>query len=246
MDSFTHYRFIHDMNSKDTPAASHADLWDTFTTDPTTGITILSSAGVIVYINEQAVRVFFADDRDPSSLVGMSIYDIGFPHAWAQERVELFGEIVRTGERRLLRTVWNGKQQFSWMSPVRRDSEDSRDLVLVMTRRVPTTHEQDYLMDNEIEVVHSGVICLGELSVLTARELEILSLLGQGMSIKDIATALVRSVKTIENHRESIGRKLKKSRGVELAGIAQSAGLRVDDSGRIRMDKVSRGRGDQG
>jgi DNA-binding CsgD family transcriptional regulator len=193
-----------------------------------------------VFINEQSTRIFFNELREPGSLVGMSIFDIGFPREWADERVALMREIVRTGERRLLRTVWNGKQQFSWMSPVSSDEEDGRDLVLVVTRRVPTTHEEEYLMDDEIEVVRSGVICLGELSVLTARELEILALLGQGMSIKEIASALVRSVKTIENHRESIGRKLKRTRGVELAGIAQSAGLGVDDSKRIRMDKVSR------
>lgn len=218
----------------------NAGIWDTFTTDPTTGMSILTVEGEIVYINEQSARIFFNEARDPASLVGKSVYEIGFPREWADERVALMKEIVRTGERRLLRTVWNGKQQFSWMSPVSRDDEDGRDLVLVVTRRVPTTHEQEYLMDDEIEVVRSGVISLGELSVLTARELEILALLGQGMSIKEIAAVLVRSVKTIENHRESIGRKLNKTRGVELAGIAQSAGLSVEDSKRLRMDKVSR------
>lgn len=225
------------MNTNNEQAALNADIWNTFTTDPTTGITIITADGEIVFINDQSTRIFFNEAREPGSLVGKSIYDLGFPKEWADERVELMNEIVRTGNRRLLRTVWNGKQQFSWMSPVSGDEEDGRDLVLVVTRRVPTTHEHEYLMDDEIDVVRSGVISLGGLSVLTPRELEILALLGQGMSIKEIASVLVRSVKTIENHRESIGRKLKRTRGVELAGIAQSAGLGVDDSKRIRVEK---------
>lgn len=69
-------------------------------------------------------------------------------------------------------------------------------------------------------------------------ELEILALLGQGMSIKQIAATLFRSTKTIENHREAIGRKLNRTRGVELAVIAQSAGLRVDDHKRQRLGGV--------
>lgn len=225
------------MNTNNEQASMSAGIWDTFITDPTTGMTILTAEGEIVFINEQSTRIFFNEPRDTGSLVGQSIYDIGFPKEWADERVGLMREIIASGERRLLRTVWNGKQQFSWMSPVGSDEEDKRDLVLVVTRRMPTTHEQEFLLDDETEVIHSGVICLGKLSVLTPRELEILALLGQGMSIKEIAAVLVRSVKTIENHRESIGRKLKKTRGVELAGIAQSAGLGVEDSKRLRMNK---------
>ena len=228
------------MNTNDEQTAMSAGIWNTFTTDPTTGITILTADGEILFINEQSTRIFFNESREPGSLVGVSIYDIGFPKEWADERVELMKEIIRSGERRLLRTIWNGKQQFSWMSPVPGDDEQDQDRVIVVTRRVPTTYENEYLMDDEIEVVRSGVICLGGLSVLTARELEILSLLGQGMSIKEIAATLYRSVKTIENHREAIGRKLKRTRGVELTVIAQSAGLSIEGSKRIRMDKVAR------
>ena len=212
-------------------------FWNTFVSDPTTGVTIITPDGEVVYINEQASRIFFEDPMEPSQIIGKTIYELGFPHAWADERVKLMWDMVRTGERQLLRTIWHGKQQYSWMSPIDGDDEDGRDLILVITRRVPTTQETDYLLNDEIEVTRSGVICLGELSVLTPRELEILALLGQGMTIKKIAATLYRSVKTIENHREAIGRKLKRTRGVELAAIAQSAGLSVEDSKLERMEK---------
>lgn len=229
------------MNNTHDPSQANPEIWGTFASDPTTGLAILSSEGLIEYLNPQSVRIFFDDDRDPSTVIGKTIFEIGFPQAWANERIALVRDIISTGKRRLLRTVWNGRQQFSWMSPIGGDEESPGDRVLVVTRRIPTTHEQEFLLGDEIEVVHSGVICLGDLSALTPRELEVLALLGQGLSIKDIAATLHRSVKTIENHRESIGRKLKRTRGVELAGIAQSAGLMVEDSKRQRMEKRADG-----
>lgn len=220
------------------PDGINLKIWDTFTSDPATGVTLMTPEGQIVYINEQSIRIFFDEPRTVEELTGKWLHELGFPAEWIDERVKLMTEIVGSGQRRLLRTVWNGKQQFSWISPIKGDEEDQRDLALVITRRVPTTNEELYLMDEETEVIQSGVINLGTLSVLTPRELEILALLGQGMSIKEIAGMLFRSVKTIENHRESIGRKLKRTRGVELAGIAQSAGLMMEDSKRMRVENA--------
>lgn len=225
------------MNSTHDPSQTSPEIWDTFASDPTTGMAILTGEGLVEYLNPQSVRLFFGDEREPESVIGKTLFEIGFPQEWANERIALIHDVISTGKRRLLRTVWNGKQQFSWISPIGGDEESPTDRVLVVTRRIPTSHEEEFLIGDEIEVVHSGVICLGELSALTPRELQVLALLGQGLSIKDIAATLHRSVKTIENHRESIGRKLKRTRGVELAGIARSAGLTVEDSKRQRMGK---------
>ena len=221
-------------------------IWSTFTSDPTTGVMILTREGELVYINDQATRIYFNERRETKPLLGKTLYEIGFPKEWVDERIGMMGDIIDDGTRRLLRSVWNGKQQYCWMSPITGDEQDQRDMVLIITRRIPTTFEDQYLMGDETEVMRSGVICLGELSVLTPRELEILALLGQGMSIKQIAATLFRSVKTIENHREAIGRKLKRTRGVELAGIAQSAGLVVEDSKRVRLDWFERPNGISG
>lgn len=60
---------------------------------------------------------------------------------------------------------------------------------------------------------------------LTPREREILVLIGEGDSLPEIAQKLSRSLKTIESHRLSLGRKLNVSNRVELAKIAIRAGL---------------------
>lgn len=159
------------MNQQQNPNAQNqsfsSGIWSNFTSDPTTGVTIITADGVIAYINEQSARIFFDSPMDTEELVGASIYDLGFPKEWADERVKLMHKIVETGERYLLRTIWHGKQQYSWMSPISHDEEDQRDLVLVITRRIPGT--QELHLDEGVDVVSSDVICLGELNVLTER-----------------------------------------------------------------------------
>ena len=55
--------------------------------------------------------------------------------------------------------------------------------------------------------------------------MEILRLIGEGLSTSEIAENLHRSVKTVEWHRVSLGNKLGVTNRVELARIAISAGL---------------------
>jgi DNA-binding CsgD family transcriptional regulator len=221
-------------NVKDNKAVEK-DIWRNFTSDPTTGVTLVTVEGKILYINEQSVRIFFNESLDPKAFIGVSMFDLGFPAEWARERIGLFEQIQKTGESVLLRTIWHARQQFSWMSLISSDEDNEPDRILVITRRIAAGEEAEHILEGEHEVYNSNLICLGELKSLTPRELEVLSLLGQGLTIKGIASSLFRSVKTIENHRESIGRKLKKTRGVELACIAHIAGLKIEDSLRKRV-----------
>jgi len=63
------------------------------------------------------------------------------------------------------------------------------------------------------------------IETLTKREREVLALVGEGHSLPTIAARLYRSLKTIESHRLSLGRKLRASNRVELARIAIQMGL---------------------
>lgn len=65
---------------------------------------------------------------------------------------------------------------------------------------------------------------------LTPRELEVLSLVANGMSSKDISQRLFISPKTVENHRTSIMSKLGLSNAVDMARYAIRHGLsHLDD-----------------
>lgn len=63
------------------------------------------------------------------------------------------------------------------------------------------------------------------ITILTPREREVLTLIAEGDSLVEIAHKLHRSLKTVESHRLSLGRKLKASNRVELAKIAIANGL---------------------
>lgn len=64
-----------------------------------------------------------------------------------------------------------------------------------------------------------------KLDSLTPREREVLTLIGHGLSLPEIASRLHRSQKTVESHRLALGRKLRVGNQVELARIAITAGL---------------------
>ncbi len=89
--------------------------------------------------------------------------------------------------------------------------------------------------ESKFEFVESQMIELGPLDVLTPRELEVLALIGQGLSLKEIASALYRTVKTVEKHRAAIGMKLAAHDRVKLAEIANRAGLTTRDAARERV-----------
>jgi DNA-binding NarL/FixJ family response regulator len=60
----------------------------------------------------------------------------------------------------------------------------------------------------------------GRVENLTDRELQVLQLLGAGMSTRKIADELTLSFKTVETHRENIKRKLGLGDAVELIRYA--------------------------
>lgn len=65
----------------------------------------------------------------------------------------------------------------------------------------------------------------GPLGVLTRREREMLYLIGEGLSNREIADALVLSVKTVEAHRANVSRKLNVRSRAGLMRLAMSGGL---------------------
>jgi len=211
------------------------DILKVLDSDPGAGVSVLDRDGKIIYMNEVLVRLHFSEALKPADIEGKTFHEIGFSKHWADERVELLRQMEKTGEEYIIRTIWQGCQQFSWVRSMNSSHQGHDFRALVVTRRIGSGEEADYLLKSETKVVKSEVTGLGKLCVLTKRELEVLALIGQGKTAKEIAGCLHRSTKTIENHRISIGNKLNKTNKVELALIAREAGLTADDSTRIRI-----------
>lgn len=74
------------------------------------------------------------------------------------------------------------------------------------------------------------------LDALSVRERQVLALIGDGLSMKEIADRMFRTVKTVEWYRACLGRKLKVRNRVQLARIAIDAGLVQGPAGTDRPD----------
>jgi DNA-binding CsgD family transcriptional regulator len=207
-------------------------LWKAMTTEPGTGVTVVRIDGRILFANDEVARFLVGPAAHGSTQIGRNLGEL-FPPEWVEERLGFLEKVATTGRPIVVRAIWNGAQGLSWWSRVKGRGAEA-DRVLIVTRRAGG-EEAVRQVGPEVELVHSSTVQLGELDVLTSRELEVLALVGQGLSIKEIAACLSRSVKTISRHRDAIGKKLVQSDRVKLAEMAWRAGLTLKDAERTRL-----------
>lgn len=214
--------------------------------DPMIGVAILGEDGCIYWCNPQMAKLFFGDKKTAQEAIGQSLDDL-YPASWVHERVKLLKQAAESNKPVQLRSIWEGRQQYSWIHPLDAEHPEAMDAdekhggpmprrLLVITKRVSGEGKAEELKHADgFDKVDSELIDLGPLDVLTSRELEVLALLGQGLAAAEIAKVLHRSVKTINTHRENIGKKLKIDDRVKLANVAQRAGLRFADAEKERV-----------
>lgn len=216
-----------------------------FTTEPLTGVAILDETGRVLYGNPQISRMLRGPGAHPDQAVGRMIGEL-YPEGFANERIANIRHVFETGKPLLVRLIWRGYQLYSWILPIDDAASEpgaeaatgaSPRRVLIIARRSGSDGHPLELVQEPVEQVDAELIDLGPLDVLSPRELEVLTLIGQGLSAAEIAKTLHRSVKTINTHRENIGKKLRLDDRVKLASIAQRAGLRLADAQRDRVDR---------
>lgn len=224
-----------DSSSSSGPAGVEA-VWASLTTEPNTGVSIVDAEGRILYLNAQAAAIFLGDRLKTEDALGRDLGEVLSP-AFAVERLAAIRRVIDSGRPILFRAIWKGFQHFSWIHPLHDRDDDGASIgrVLVITRRLGGGEAEPLVGGQDIERVDAEVIDLGQLEVLTPRELVVMALLGAGMSVKEAAGRLHRSVKTVETHRENIGRKLQVRDRAELITLARHAGLTVTDAERRQV-----------
>ncbi|MEO1128985.1 MAG: LuxR C-terminal-related transcriptional regulator [Planctomycetota bacterium] len=200
--------------------------WNALTADPAVGVAVIDVTGEIHYANEQIASMFLG--RTGDEIVGHTLFEL-YPPEWATERVRVFMDILQTGKPAIMRHIRRGVQLQSAIHAID-TPDDLPPRFLTITHRGQTDADEE-----RFEVIESEFANLGPLDKLTTRELEVLSLIKQGLKLNDIAKLLHRSVKTIDNHRSSIMKKLGVSSRVEMAKIAEMAGLEMRDAGLRRV-----------
>lgn len=215
-------------------------VWSALVADPLCGVSVITGDGRTLWMNDQAARLMHGHGATATEQLHKSWAD-RFSAEWIRERLSILRHVRETGRPALVRSIWRGWQLYQWIHAVEPDEipvhvsvMEHSGVFLVLHRRVPGEAAKEQSSSVEYETVQSEVPDMGPLAPLSPRELEVLVLIGQGLSAKEAAAMLGRSVKTIEHHRESIGRKLHINDRVALAALAHRAGLTFADAARAR------------
>ncbi|MBK9188036.1 MAG: response regulator transcription factor [Phycisphaerales bacterium] len=205
--------------------------WGCLASAPGTCVYLQDANGAFLYANAQLSEVLFGAQGRDRDIAGCGTHEV-LPELLACECDRRRETARRTGKPVLARLLWKGHQFQLWTTPVPPESPDEQLTYLTIARVV----EGDIASLNSTdEIQESQFVSLGDLDVLSPGELEVLALLGQGLSAKEIAKVLGRSARTIEGRRAAIGHKLDINDRVTLAQIAQRAGLTLRDASRERL-----------
>lgn len=191
-------------------------VWESMMQDAGTAVSVVDHRDVLLACNETFARVVGAESVQ--SLIGRRS-DEYLPTTMARELTATKAEVRRTGQPAAFRTVWHGQP---FVGIFRRLAGGAG---VIGTSRPESSAEAGAWAARGYRLVQSRFADQGPLKPLSDRERAVLSLIGAGLSTAQIAQTLGRSVKTIENQRHSLGRKLKVSNRVELARIALACGL---------------------
>src|SRR2546423_10802505 len=163
---------------------------------------------------------------------GLAILDVSMPKTAGIQAAEELRK--RKPELRLLMLSMYDSEQFLFQSLkagasgyVLKSGAD-QDIVEAVRR---TMRGQSFLYPSAVSTLVRDFVDRGrpdddqQLDILTPRELQVLKLIAEAHTSKEIATELVISVKTVERHRQNILDKLGMSDRVELTRYAIRRGL---------------------
>jgi len=173
----------------------------------------------------EAVRLAMAED------VHVAILDVSMPRMTGIQAAEELHK--RKPDLKLLMLSMYDSEQFLFeslragASGYVLKSDADQDIVEAVRR---TMRGQSFLYPSAVSTLVRDYVERGrpdeqQLDILTPRELQVLKLIAEAHTSKEIAQELVISVKTVERHRQNILDKLGMSDRVELTRYAIRRGL---------------------
>lgn len=195
---------------------------------------VLTPDGTVVYANAVAANGFPGVNRE--TVKGKHLTEIT-PPDWANERIRYMQKAAQTGKAIPMIDLIAGTRLITTLHPIEIEHKGRLETLVFITVEPISPVQLQTVRSKMIgeELIMAEHIDLGRLNVLTAREIEVLALMGQGLRQKDIASKLCRSVSTIDRHRERIGIKLGIKDRADLIIVAREAVLEVDDAKRIHV-----------
>lgn len=201
-------------------ACNPAILWDALAHGSGNRVGVFDAEGRVVYANAMA-NAEYAPRAGKPSIVGLSLDDLTTPEV-AAEWKSVIRRVLQEQRPVVIEGMVHGVRYRAHYNPV---GSGQNGFVLVVSRNLADLPASDPGPRKGVEVVQAKANDLGVLAQLTDREMEVLELIGEGLSTAEVARRLDRSVKTVEWHRAALGSKLGITNRVELARIAIGAGL---------------------
>ncbi len=212
------------------PADDFNAIFDALADDTNCHVLVLGVDGVVQWANQTVIST---SGKPREEIINAPVASL-FPAPYVEERMKFVLETAATGRPIVCEGLTRGLFRRTTFRPLQ-STDSAPDRVLVVCR----PHPQDATPTpsiSDLPVRRAAYDDLGPLSVLTDRELELLDLIGRGLSTAQIAARLGRSAKTVEWHRVSLGEKLHATNRVELARIALNAGLSMGPLPAARID----------
>lgn len=191
---------------------------------------VIREDGLLMIRNPAAERLFASRPARAMPDTGQFLQDFE-PRAFFAERVAFIQRLVRTDEDGVMRDIWQGEQVIEHLRVLpATEGEPLRSVLGIYL----SEHGPQYAEDYEGSLFVDGVEQdLGLLALLSPRELEVLSLVGEGLTTSQIAERIHRTEDTVHSHRAALLKKLGCQNAVQLGTIAQRAGLKFDEGSQV-------------
>lgn len=170
----------------------------------------------LVWCNDHYARVV---GRPQAQIIGTRPEDL-FPTDLARERKGHMRRALTEGRMVSFYQLWHGARWHTRVWPLDPKAFGHEGFFIIMSKSVdpsPTEATQPVILTRASH--------LGDLEVLSKRELEVLYYLACGLTVNQIASELFRSPKTIGRHTENIHRKMGYTSRAELVQDATRRGL---------------------
>lgn len=209
----------------DPPAIDPNSLWMALSQTPGIGVSITDIHGRLLFVNDTSMVLF--SEQTGIEYNGKSISDF-HPPEFVAERLAMIRKVIEQSKPLRICHVYRGRRIESVVWPVK-DKLPPFNRVIVISRQTNFEISMALNLDS-METVTTNYIDLGSMNVLSRRELEVLVLLGHGLSVPRTAAILHRSPKTIQRHKASISSKLGLRGQAELVQFVTSLGLELSDA----------------
>jgi len=186
--------------------------------------------GIMAVVRDQGLRVVWCtpsygkiagNDSTVERMVGTRIEDV-VPEVAARERTKFHLEVMKSGVAQSHFRLMNDTRVVSTVFPLDEEAFGHRGVFVIVQ---DASANSKLLEDLHIPMMTTSN--LYKLEPLTGRELEVLRLVAQGISTREIADLLCRAEKTVEHHINAIHGKIGTSSRAQLVRFASERGIQL-------------------